>query len=80
VRNAWAAARRADLFLSVGTSGEVYPASQLPSVARENGAYVVEINPTASALAHQMHEVLEGPSGIILPALVDSIRRLKLSA
>lgn len=80
VREAWDAAERADVFLSVGTSGEVYPAAQLPAVARQGGAYTVEINPRPSAVAHQMHEILEGPSGIILPALVKAIRRQKQCA
>lgn len=75
VREAWEAAGRADLFFSVGTSGEVYPAAQLPAVAREGGAWTVEINPRPSAVARHMHEMLEGPSGVILPALVEAIRR-----
>jgi NAD-dependent deacetylase len=75
VREAWEAAGRADVFFSVGTSGEVYPAAQLPAVAREGGAYTVEINPRPSAVARHMHEMLEGPSGVILPALVEAFRR-----
>ncbi len=65
-------ASRSNVFLSVGTSAIVYPAAGLPLVAKENGAYVVEINVEPSALAHVMHEVLLGPAGIILPELVSA--------
>lgn len=33
------------LIIVVGTTGEVYPASQLPAIARAGGAKVIEINP-----------------------------------
>src|SRR5713101_566579 len=38
------AAKRADVFLSVGTSAVVYPAASLPTMAKKAGAYLVEIN------------------------------------
>jgi NAD-dependent deacetylase len=80
LRDAWDAAERAEVFFSIGTSGEVYPAAQLPSVAQRNGAYVVEINPRPSAQARHMHELIEGASGVVLPALLDVIRRSRTNA
>jgi NAD-dependent deacetylase len=74
LRKAWEAADRADIFFSIGTSGEVYPAAGLPDIARQNGAYVVEVNTKATAISHIMHECLLGPSGEILPAIVDIVR------
>jgi NAD-dependent deacetylase len=74
------AARDCDLFLSVGTSGLVYPAAALPLIARQAGAYVVEINPEPSAIADRLDECLTGPSGTILPLLLDAARRLRGSA
>jgi len=71
---AFDAARRADVFLSVGTSAVVYPAAGIPQLARQFGAYVVEINVEPSAIADEMNEVLIGPSGVVLPALVGAIR------
>lgn len=65
-------AKRSNVFLSVGTSAIVYPAAGLPLVAKENGAYVVEINVEPSALAHVMDEVLLGPAGVVLPELVSA--------
>jgi NAD-dependent deacetylase len=80
LRRASDAAARCQLFLSIGTSGEVYPAAQLPGLAREHGAYVVEINPRASSIAHRMHECIEAPSGVVLPLFVDVIRRSRSTA
>ena len=80
LRNAWAAAERADIFFSIGTSGAVYPAAQLPSVARQHGAYVVEINPRASEQRHVMHEFIEGASGTVLPVIAEMVRRMKMRA
>lgn len=64
------AAENCDLFFSVGTSGAVYPAAGLPLVARERGAYVVEVNPQPTEISHLVSEVLCGPSAEILPKLV----------
>jgi NAD-dependent deacetylase len=80
LRRASDAAARCQLFLSIGTSGEVYPAAQLPGLAREHGAYVVEINPRPSSIANRMHECIEGPSGVVLPAMLGVMRRARGSA
>ncbi len=69
------AAANCDLFLSVGTAAMVYPAAMLPLTARQHGAYVVEINPEPSALAHEMDECIAGASGAVLPVLIDTARR-----
>jgi len=37
-------AEEADLFLLVGTTGEVMPACLIPSLAKQNGATIIEIN------------------------------------
>ena len=74
------AASRADVFLSVGTSAVVYPAAGLPLVARENGAYVAEVNVERSAIADTLDEVVIGPSGEVLPALVEAVRARRDSA
>ncbi len=64
------AARRADLFMVVGTSGVVYPAAGLAETARRSGADVVLINPEATALSYVATWALRGPSGEILRRLV----------
>jgi NAD-dependent deacetylase len=64
------AARSCDLFLSVGTSGLVYPAASLPYEALENGATVVEVNPDNTPLAPHADFSLRGRAGEVLPRLV----------
>jgi NAD-dependent deacetylase len=74
VERAVAAAGRADVFLSIGTSAVVYPAAGLPLQARDAGAYVAEINIERSAIARELDEVMIGKSGEILPELVAALR------
>jgi len=73
LREAEAAARHCQLFLSIGTSTVVYPAAELPFTALRGGATVVEINPQPTPLGAQAHFVLQGKSGEILPALVAAV-------
>ena len=65
---AWHAARRAQLFLTVGTSAVVQPAASLPLVALDAGAYVVEINPEPTPLSAHVHEAIHALAGEALPA------------
>lgn len=67
------AAEDCDVFLSVGTSSLVYPAAGLAEVALRRRVPVVEINPNATDLTPQADIVLSGPSGQLLPALLDAI-------
>ncbi|PYV38001.1 MAG: NAD-dependent protein deacylase [Acidobacteria bacterium] len=67
-----------DLFFSVGTSAEVYPAAYLPSIAKEHGAYVVEVNIESSAAASCADEVLLGKSGEVLPEILNYLSRASL--
>ncbi|HEX6853352.1 MAG TPA: NAD-dependent deacylase [Candidatus Polarisedimenticolaceae bacterium] len=60
----------ASLVLVVGTSSLVYPAAELPRLARSRGAWVVEVNPENTALTPDVDEHVEGPSGRVLPALL----------
>ncbi len=48
LRRAVAAAERAQVFFSIGTSAVVEPAASLPRAARRRGALLVEINPEAT--------------------------------
>jgi NAD-dependent deacetylase len=61
-----------EVFLSIGTATVVYPAASLPFTARRAGAVVVEINPQPTPLTEQATYALSGPSGRILPALVQA--------
>jgi NAD-dependent deacetylase len=72
LREAAAAARSASVVIVAGTSSLVYPAASLPVAARDAGAYVVEINPEPTPLSPLAHERLPGPSGAILPRIVEA--------
>ncbi|MBD3298926.1 MAG: NAD-dependent protein deacylase, partial [candidate division Zixibacteria bacterium] len=69
LENAWAASARADVYLSVGTSSLVQPAASLIQIARQNGAYLIEVNPEPTGASYMCDAVLRHPSGIALPAL-----------
>jgi NAD-dependent deacetylase len=58
-----------DLCFVIGTSAVVYPAAAIPEIAREAGAYVVEINPEPTPLSEICDEVLTGKAGEILPLI-----------
>lgn len=67
-------AKNCDTFISIGTSAVVEPAASLPSIAKENGAVLVEINPDSTPVTELADYVLKGPSGEILPQLVDQMK------
>ncbi len=71
------AARRADVFLCIGTSAVVYPAASLSLTAKGAGAYVVEINIERTDLSSRFDETIIGKAGQVLPTLIDEFRLLK---
>ncbi len=68
-----AAAADCDVFLSVGTSSEVYPAAGLADIARQHDALLVEINPNPTTTAAGFDFALAGKSGVVLPELLESL-------
>lgn len=67
---AFQAAGECDLLLSVGTSGVVYPAAEVPHRARDAGATVVHINPQGEATGSIREHLLALPAGKALPVLL----------
>ncbi len=63
-------AENCDVMLVVGTSAMVYPAVQLPAMAKQNGAMIVEINKEPSMIAGIADYSFYGKAGEILPKLV----------
>ncbi len=74
---AYRAVQRCDVILVVGTSGLVYPAAQLPHLAKSAGAHVIEQNLRCDAFTEIADVQLEGQGGVLLPQLVDAMRRLQ---
>lgn len=73
------ACRSADVLLSIGTSGVVYPAASLPLEAKRGGAYIIEVNCETTPLTDYADEFLQGKAGDILPLLVREIKRIRSS-
>lgn len=65
---------KADLFLSIGTSGAVYPAADFVRILKSRGkAHTVELNLEKSHLSSLFHEKIHGKASIIVPDYVDSL-------
>jgi NAD-dependent deacetylase len=73
MRDAMKATAICDVFFSIGTSGQVYPAASLVDFAQSSGATVVVLNPDEEAQALSSFYRLNGPAGQILPKLVQAV-------
>jgi NAD-dependent deacetylase len=69
----YAAINRADLFVSIGTSGAVYPAARLVREARALGVQTLELNLERSHGSHWFDESRLGPAGELVPAWVEEM-------
>lgn len=74
VERAWEIASSCDVLIVVGTSGTVWPAAELPHLARREGTPVIEISPEPTAVTPVSDIFLEGPAGEVLPALIAAVR------
>ncbi|RVT85184.1 NAD-dependent deacylase [Rhodobacteraceae bacterium CCMM004] len=70
-----AALSEADLFVSVGTSGSVYPAAGFVHAARDMGVPCVELNLEPSENAAAFHDARYGPASEVVPAWVAEVLR-----
>ncbi|MGQ0613659.1 MAG: SIR2 family NAD-dependent protein deacylase [Planctomycetaceae bacterium] len=71
VQEASRAIAACDLFVSVGTSGLVTPAADLPAIAARAGAVCVEVNPEETPVSGWYRHHLRGPASEMLPLLRD---------
>lgn len=67
------ALREADLFVSIGTSGAVYPAAGFVRDARDLGVRTLELNLERSEGSHWFHESRQGRAGELVPAWVEEM-------
>ncbi len=65
-----------DLFVSIGTSGSVYPAAGFVSAARQMGIRTCEINLEPSENARVFEERHYGPAGEVVPEWVAGILKV----
>ncbi len=66
-------ADQCDTLLVVGTSAVVHPAASLVPIARRKGATVIEFNLTPTDASVYADVGLYGPSGVILPKLLQRL-------
>lgn len=68
------AIEKADLFVSIGTSGSVYPAAGFAARASCRGVRTIEINKALSLNSSEFQERREGNATDLVPAWVDELR------
>lgn len=66
-----------DLFVSIGTSGSVYPAAGYVAAAKRIGAHCLEINLQPSEISQFFHERRHGRAGNLVPFFVDNLLKLQ---
>ncbi len=71
-----AAAERADCMLIAGTSANVVPAAWYPETVLQRGGTLVEVNIEPTPFSPHCAAVLRGPSGELLPRLVERVEEL----
>ncbi len=74
-------ASKAGALIVIGTSALVSPANTIPSIAKRNGAVIIEINKERTHLTDSITDIfLQGSSSSIVNALVDNIKLKHKSA
>jgi NAD-dependent deacetylase len=68
-----AAIEAADLFVAIGTSGEVYPAAGFVDIAAAAGAETLEINLEPTPVPGRFDRVLTGPATAAVPGWVETV-------
>ncbi|MCP4648419.1 MAG: hypothetical protein GY852_11935 [bacterium] len=68
-------ASQAQALIVAGTSALVSPANTIPSIAKQNGAKVIEINKESTHLTGPVTDIfLQGDAGMIMPAIVEAVK------
>ncbi len=74
LENAIRETRECNVFFAIGTSAVVEPAASLPWIAKENGASLVEVNPSTTPVTPIADYVFHKPAGELLPELVHALK------
>src|SRR5690625_4192060 len=75
LERSFALSANCDVFVAIGTSGVVQPAATLPSIARESGAYVIQINPQETPMDGVAHCNIRASAAQVLPKLYEEIHK-----
>lgn len=68
------AAENCDVFFIIGTSAVVFPAASLIYTAKENHAYLIEVNIERTEISNFVDESYFGKAGEILPVILEEIK------
>ncbi len=65
-----------DLFILIGTTGEVMPACAIPYIAKENGAGIIEINTNKSSYTESITDIFfQGKASEMTARLLEELRK-----
>ncbi|MBU8893418.1 MAG: NAD-dependent deacylase [Bacteroidales bacterium] len=75
-KKSFEAAKNADLIIIIGSTGEVVPASSIPSFAKQNGAKIIEINPEKTLFTNSITDIfLQGKATEIMNKILIGIKQ-----
>ena len=74
IPESYAQIERAKVVLIVGTSGAVYPVSEIPRYAKQFGTVIIDVNPRETFYADIDNYMLKGPAGVVLPQLLKIVK------
>lgn len=78
-QNSVEAVSMAEVVVIIGSTGEVMPAAQMPFLASQNGATIIEVNPEKSNFTRAVTDIyLEGMAGEIMGLLYHEVTGEKL--
>jgi len=64
---------KSGLFISIGTSGKVYPAAGFAEAASRHGIRTIEVNPDSTEISPHFDEHLRGSAGQKVTELVERL-------
>lgn len=68
------AASKAEVVIIIGSTGEVMPAAQIPYLAKQNGATIIEVNPGVSNFTKSITDIyLEGKATEVMGKLKEKL-------
>ena len=68
------AADKAEVVIVVGSTGEVYPAANIPQLAKQNGAKIIEVNPEKSLFTDSITDIfLQGKASEVMQKILTGI-------
>jgi len=74
-RKSFDSARNCDVIIVVGSTGEVVPAAYVPQLAKQNGAYVIEINPKKSYFTDSITNLfLQGKASEVINKMSNQLK------